>query len=127
MLSRTAASGGNTFAVWRSQDGALTAQKVGYVTANSSLIETDSEAGMQFFFYENGAGVYVQTSRDGGETYDDPVACQYNSAPLQATLLSSRYNARGGAKMVLECVLSGNTVLLESLTKGIDWTLKQTF
>ena len=129
-----------TFTLWQSQDGGQSGSLVETMVHNSSVIEKDSESGMVFWLYEDANPndttldhkVYVRTSTDGGSSFGDGVVAMFvqdvnaDPVPLQAVLLDTVQDARASGQLVMLCQMGSNTRILQSLTKGVDWTVKLT-
>ena len=117
--------------VFRSDDGGLTMEEVLSVTANSTVMQYDSQNKWLIVLTEaepaapsdplsNGA-VSVRISRNNGETFESPVTCQYAGGTLSARLLGMTYAEREGAELFLLCRIGNQTKLLSSTDGGTKW------
>lgn len=117
--------------VFVSEDGGLSVQEVLSVTANSTVMQYDSQNKWLIVLKEaeppspsdplsNGV-VSMQVSRNHGESFESPVTCEYAGGTLSARLLGMTYADREGAELFLLCRIGAQTKLLNSTDGGKKW------
>lgn len=115
---------GNLVKVYQSTDGGETGTEVVSVTANTAVIERDSERSYQVFFYGDASdNVYYRRSSDGGQTFDSAQPSNYLGVQLVGKLLSITQDPRSLGLMLLTVVISGSTSVLASTDFGETWAL----
>jgi hypothetical protein len=117
--------GADTYRVFLSYDGGFTGTEVMTVTAQSALLEVDSERGIVTLFYEDGAGVFVVSSENGGEvgTWGSPAAVQYEDEQLDGTLLDCGHDQRINGRQFLAITIEDDTKVLISEDLGASFGL----
>jgi hypothetical protein len=111
--------------VFISDDLGQTLTQVFSAEATSGLLSADSERGIITFEYENGSGVFVVSSENGGEvgTWGSPAAVQYEDEQLEGTLLDCGHDQRINGRQFLAITIEGDTKVFISEDLGASFGL----
>ena len=125
------ATGTGVSKLFRSDSGGLSVEEVLSVECNSAAMVFDDQNKWLVLLTEaepptpsdpNSNGVVsLRLSRDGGNTFESPVTCQYLSGSLSARLLGMTYAEREGAELFLLCQIGNQKKLLSSTDGGRKW------
>lgn len=109
---------GSSVKVFQSTDGGNTGTVKLSVTANTAVLETQSERGRTVLIYGDGSDHcnFVE-SKDGGDTWSSPAQVKMSGSQLVAKLIDCCYDYRLST-LFMTCQISGSTKVLRSTDGG---------